>query len=769
MSEISDAVKRAKEIAARLSGQAPANQHSTRESEHVPYKATKANTIPLGKRRFDATTSETETDCGGAKKMREAGEPLFRESLQEKIYIPVEARPDIKWLGLIIGPRGSTIARIKQQSNNCTIQLRGRGSKRDGTSDDDPEALHVKLEGSREQIDIAKTLLNDLINHPDQEKYRQLDTMAVENAGVRLPSEDDPFIEMHIPNNAVGAVIGRGGEKIREIQTKSGVTIQMQREIEMKPGQTDRRLTIRGPADLFDNAKKLILAVVNEYKNPHHAQASGRNTNRGGPIVKQIKVPHRSVGAIIGRRGVTINEIQNSTQTFVSIPSTPDEDNPDYRTLGISGHSMQACDLAEEKIFNIVTENINAAINGRTSTGTRAVPPGASVVSFEVGHEHVGAIVGKRGTTIRRLEYNYQVKVDIPPDPIPGSSPPLRKVDVIGPLQNAENCKLEIARIVGQFSLADARRISGSAYPADGSNQFSRSHSPQHADPNLDPRNPYAAQWAAYYAQQAAAAANTQVQPAAETAGQAAAAQNMEVQPAVKKITSATASDATSAATPGDVPDSANQKEESASTASSDPNLDPRNPYAAQWAAYYAQQAAAAANTQVQPAAETATSVPASETAAVPPPTDNEDVNISARGGSVSTAPSDPNVDPRNPYAAQWAAYYAQQSASTKGEDVQGGTTNSNQSTLAQQQASPTAVASKTTDAADAALEEPQETQDKQNSNTLTTNDEAAETWARYYEANPAVAIEHGYTAAHYEQYLANGGVPGGAADKATK
>ena len=755
MAEISDAVKRAKEIAARLSGQVPvdppANQHPARESGHVPYKATRANTIPLGKRRFDSTTSESETDFGGAKKMREAGEPLFRESLQEKIYIPVEARPDIKWLGLIIGPRGSTIARIKQQSNNCTIQLRGRGSKRDGTSDDDPEALHVKLEGSREQIDIAKTLLNDLINHPDQEKYRQLDNMAVESTGVRLPSEDDPFIEMYIPNNAVGAVIGRGGEKIREIQAKSGVTIQMQREIEMKPGQTDRRLTIRGPADLFDNAKKLIMAVVDESKIPHHAQASGRNTNRGGPVVKQIKVPHRSVGAIIGRRGVTINEIQNSTQTFVSIPSTPDEDNPDYRTLDISGHSLQACDLAEEKIFNIVTENINAAINGRSSAGTRAVPPGASVVSFEVGHEHVGAIVGKRGTTIRRLEYNYQVKVDIPPDPIPGSSPPLRKVDVIGQLQNAENCKIEIARIVGQFSLADAHRISGSVYPADGSDRFARSHSPQHADPNLDPRNPYAAQWAAYYAEQAAAA------------------KSMEVQPAGKKMTSASVSDATSAATPGDVSDSVNPKEMPAPTASTDPNLDPRNPYAAQWAAYYAQQAAAAANTQVQPAPETATSVPASEAAAVPPPTNNEVVSINALGGSVSTVPSDPNVDPRNPYAAQWAAYYAQQSAPTKGEDGQGGTTNSNQSTPAQQQASPTVVVSKTMDATDTALGESQETQDKQNGDNLTTNDEAAETWARYYEANPEVAIEHGYTAAHYEQYLANGGVPGGAASKATK
>ena len=43
-------------------------------------------------------------------------------------------------------------------------------------------------------------------------------------------------------------------------------------------------------------------------------------------------------------------------------------------------------------------------------------------------------------------------------------------------------------------------------------------------------------------------------------------------------------------------------------------------------------------------------------------------------------------------------------------------------------------------------------------------NDAAAEQWARFFEQHgPEVAAQHGYTQAHYDQYLRRGGVPGGA------
>ena len=42
-------------------------------------------------------------------------------------------------------------------------------------------------------------------------------------------------------------------------------------------------------------------------------------------------------------------------------------------------------------------------------------------------------------------------------------------------------------------------------------------------------------------------------------------------------------------------------------------------------------------------------------------------------------------------------------------------------------------------------------------------NDAAAEQWARFYEQHgEEVASQHGYTKAHYEQYLRRGGTPGG-------
>ena len=42
-------------------------------------------------------------------------------------------------------------------------------------------------------------------------------------------------------------------------------------------------------------------------------------------------------------------------------------------------------------------------------------------------------------------------------------------------------------------------------------------------------------------------------------------------------------------------------------------------------------------------------------------------------------------------------------------------------------------------------------------------NDAAAEQWARFFEQHgPEVSAQHGYTQAHYDQYLRRGGTRGG-------
>ena len=340
-----EALRRAKAIAAKW------NQSNGQGNDGVGLAGT-----ALGKRKLELDLGDR-----GASDKR----PNNFAGNSEKIFIPVNERQDIQWVGLICGPRGSNIARIREASNGCEVKLRGKGSTRDGQNEGN-EDLHVLLEGTNAQIDIARGMIHDLIENPDKVKAQQLQSLgggAYQN--VPLPNEDDPSEEMYVPNSMVGTIIGRGGEKIRELQIMSGASIQMQREIEMEPGQEGRRLTMRGSKENIEKAKELIQQTMEESKRENELrrmrrsgsqnQADRKQTLRGGPIHRKVRILDNTVGAVIGR-GVTINQINAVSGAFVNIPKEPDVSDARYRTVTICGPTEQSCQIAQDEMVKVLQQ-----------------------------------------------------------------------------------------------------------------------------------------------------------------------------------------------------------------------------------------------------------------------------------------------------------------------------------------------------------------------------------------------------------------------------
>lgn len=93
---------------------------------------------------------------------------------QVKIYFPIKDYPGYNFLGLIIGPRGSTHRQLEQQTH-CKIVIRGRGTGREGKSnyeliaqDDDP---HVMITGDNEDdVAEAERIINELLQPLDDDK-----------------------------------------------------------------------------------------------------------------------------------------------------------------------------------------------------------------------------------------------------------------------------------------------------------------------------------------------------------------------------------------------------------------------------------------------------------------------------------------------------------------------------------------------------------------------------------------------------------------------
>lgn len=77
-----------------------------------------------------------------------------------------------------------------------------------------------------------------------------------------LPAEPTTTVDMLVPNIAVSRLIGKQGKNITEIQTSTGARIQFQKETEMLPGATDRKVTLTGTAMQTNAAQQTITMQI---------------------------------------------------------------------------------------------------------------------------------------------------------------------------------------------------------------------------------------------------------------------------------------------------------------------------------------------------------------------------------------------------------------------------------------------------------------------------------------------------------------------------
>lgn len=88
--------------------------------------------------------------------------------LVEKIYIPVREFPEINFIGLLLGPRGSTLKDMEMKSR-AKIAIRGKGSVKEGKGapssyQNQEEDLHCLITAdSEDKVIAAVKLVNNVI------------------------------------------------------------------------------------------------------------------------------------------------------------------------------------------------------------------------------------------------------------------------------------------------------------------------------------------------------------------------------------------------------------------------------------------------------------------------------------------------------------------------------------------------------------------------------------------------------------------------------
>ncbi|XP_054509164.1 insulin-like growth factor 2 mRNA-binding protein 1 isoform X1 [Molothrus aeneus] len=159
-----------------------------------------------------------------------------------------------------------------------------------------------------------------------------------------LPPEQET-VHVFIPAQAVGAIIGKKGQHIKQLSRFASASIKIAPP--ETPDSKVRMVVITGPPEAQFKAQGRIYGKLKE-------------ENFFGPkeevkLETHIRVPASAAGRVIGKGGKTVNELQNLTAAEVVVPreQTPDEN--EQVIVKIIGH-FYASQMAQRKIRDILAQ-----------------------------------------------------------------------------------------------------------------------------------------------------------------------------------------------------------------------------------------------------------------------------------------------------------------------------------------------------------------------------------------------------------------------------
>ncbi|CEJ92375.1 hypothetical protein VHEMI08030 [[Torrubiella] hemipterigena] len=189
--------------------------------------------------------------------------------------------PD-RTVGLIIGRGGETIRDLQERSG-CHINIVGESKSMNGLRP-------VNLIGTPEAAAKAKDFIMEVVDSdsrgegPAAKRQQAQQQSGYGGGGGRndgygggAGGPDKINDSVFVPSDAVGMIIGKGGETIREMQSTTGCKINVAQS--SGPGETQREISLIGNADSIARAKQAIDEKVEAVR---QKSAGGGYERRGG-------------------------------------------------------------------------------------------------------------------------------------------------------------------------------------------------------------------------------------------------------------------------------------------------------------------------------------------------------------------------------------------------------------------------------------------------------------------------------------------------------
>uniref|UniRef100_A0A5B7BGW5 K Homology domain-containing protein n=1 Tax=Davidia involucrata TaxID=16924 RepID=A0A5B7BGW5_DAVIN len=159
-------------------------------------------------------------------------------------------------VGFLIGKESITVLSLERESG-AKIRI-----KKVAHADPCPVTWTVKLMGTLENINKAEKLIKNVISEADAGGSPSLVARGfstVQDAGAAEQ------LQIQVPNEKVGFIIGKAGETIKNLEIRSGARIQLipQHLSEGDPSK-ERTVRVTGDKKQIERASKLITGVMNQ-------------------------------------------------------------------------------------------------------------------------------------------------------------------------------------------------------------------------------------------------------------------------------------------------------------------------------------------------------------------------------------------------------------------------------------------------------------------------------------------------------------------------
>ncbi|CAG5127142.1 unnamed protein product [Candidula unifasciata] len=307
------------------------------------------------------------------------GEGRSMDSMGEGSTVVEMNIPGLK-VGLIIGKGGETIRQLQERAQVKMVMIQDSNSP---TAHDKP----LRISGEPSKCQRAKEMVLELLAEKDNMPPR---SGGFNEFGSPVGhGGQGGGMDIAVPRQGVGLVIGKGGDMIKKIQSETGAKVQFKPDDGQSP---DRVCSVTGPQEKVQAAVHMIqdlLAKANIIGGqPVHGgnfgggpmgPGPGNDMGRGGPgngpfppgpqgprgpgpmgrggfdpnfqDQTTFVVPADKCGLVIGKGGETIREINRQSGAHVELDRNPPP-NPNEKMFCIRGNPGQiqhAIQLIQEK------------------------------------------------------------------------------------------------------------------------------------------------------------------------------------------------------------------------------------------------------------------------------------------------------------------------------------------------------------------------------------------------------------------------------------